>query len=280
MATASDAPTEIDSLSATSTQNTNINSEIAEPSSTNIDSQEVQAPLMNPAVKRARLEAAASPGPTADAPSPAQSSLAASSPGAPADEGAKLELLLSRLQPVLASDSKLPKGMKILTKAVEASLNEDTSELFFPVLEAALVPEARVHTETVRASFLELGQLLEVKMNAFKIERRFDVESWILSCTGHNGLFTDDSFRYNKAAKRLRDALIALDSHCGPKSIDFSTETEKRTPAELQLRKSVLISAMQTMLDSYRLSWARPTVDCMMKVGKLKYKARCKYSGI
>lgn len=194
--------------------------------------------------------------------------VASAGPESAAETAAKLKVLLEKLVPVLASDAKAPKGMPILLKAVEASLTADTAELFFPCFTAALQSEKRIHTAPMRATFLELGQLFDSKMDCFSKSRQYDVETWVLACVSHNLMFTDDTYRFVRGARRLAQALAALDPYFGPKFQDVFVAVVEVSPGQLTARKAVIVAACETMVhECYKYAWARPSVDSMFKVG-------------
>lgn len=183
------------------------------------------------------------------------------------DDRAKLELIVSKLTPLFSSDKKFSKGLKILQTALGSSLSDDTAELFTPCILVVLAQESRVHEDTCRPLFLEIGQTIEAKQDAFTHRNKYEVQTWILSCVYHNFMFTDDTYRFLKGAKRIQEALVALDLYCRPQALDFPVDVPPVSEDLLLSRKTVVLAALETMVVlCYKYAWARPSVDSIFKV--------------
>ena len=80
-------------------------------------------------------------------------------------------------------------------------------------------------------------------------------------------MFTDDTYRFVRGAKKVREYLRNLDVYCKAKSIDFAESGSENVTADaLQARKEAVVAALSTMVDCYKYAWAKPDIDSIFKV--------------
>lgn len=141
--------------------------------------------------------------------------------------------------------------MQLIQRLVEQHLRSETAVAIAELLRiVATSEEARNATPAARSAAQALLEAVGAKERCFPPELQEEVQAWQLRCVTQAQLFTDDSFQFARAMRRVTDAIRAL-------------------PAEPDARaatKEAAIACLRTAFDAWkRHRWARSPADLAFK---------------
>ncbi len=116
----------------------------------------------------------------------------------------------------------------------------------------------RVHHIDARQNFAALFQIVDmhrgVLIHANPELESDTIDNWVLDAVIHNELFTDDSFRFAKAAK-------AIMTHLNRRQEAVANENHN----DVQQLDAVLFPCLRTLMARHSTSWAKTSVEMVMK---------------
>lgn len=111
----------------------------------------------------------------------------------------------------IGNPAKFGKASKLALQLVQAgSVNTETCDHFFQILQAAMSSPSSSHDPALRADYQELFSAVQDILDCFNKQQQKQLETWIICAQVANDLFTDDSFVFSKASGRVRQAISSL----------------------------------------------------------------------
>jgi len=111
----------------------------------------------------------------------------------------------------IGNPAKFGKASKLALQLVQAgSVNTETCDHFFQILQAAMSSPSSSHDPALRADYQELFSAVQDILDCFNKQQQKQLETWIIRAQVANDLFTDDSFVFSKASGRVRQAISSL----------------------------------------------------------------------
>jgi hypothetical protein len=201
-------------------------------------------------------------------------------------KGIDVQATVAKISAHLLSDKKFGKASGLLQQLVEAELRPETASVFFTALQAIMppaVPLARLHGEKLRAAHLALVSAAHDKLGSFTAAQQPHVRTWAFMAVTTNQFFTDDTYQFANAAKRLKQAAHELealgegaraeqDEHNRPPPAAPAAGIMKKaavaTAAEVAAeRRGGLLACMEHMLPMYHIKWAQAPIRLSFQVG-------------
>lgn len=200
----------------------------------------------------------------------AKQETAKSQPTPDGDDARQFAAAAGKLRAALLASGmgKLPKAVALLTQLMDARLSGATGLQFAELVAHALMtPPQRLTDPAARPAVLALALLVTRRrpdFGALPAPLQYELDTAILQALHHNELFTDDSFRFAKAATVLRDAILGLRVSSSAADSDSSTPSADL----LTTRRGVLMLALETAFSSHKLPWARSSADLIFAAAK------------
>lgn len=111
----------------------------------------------------------------------------------------------------IGNPAKFGKASKLALQLVQAgSVNTDTCDHFFDILQVAMSSPSSSHDPALRADYHLLFTAVQDILDFFNKQQQKQLETWIIRAQVANDLFTDDSFVFSKASGRVRQAISSL----------------------------------------------------------------------
>ncbi|KAF0935447.1 hypothetical protein E2562_032696 [Oryza meyeriana var. granulata] len=111
----------------------------------------------------------------------------------------------------IGNPSKFSKASKLALQLIEAgSVKPGTISHFFAILEAAMSSPGACNEPSVRADYQALFNAAQGVTEFFNQQQKNQFDIWVLHAVVANDLFTDDSFVFSKAVRKIKDAISAL----------------------------------------------------------------------
>lgn len=111
----------------------------------------------------------------------------------------------------IGNPAKFGKASKLALQLVHAgSVNTDTCDHFFDILQVAMSSPSSSHDPALRADYHLLFTAVQDILDCFNKQQQKQLETWIIRAQVANDLCTDDSFVFSKASGRVRQAISSL----------------------------------------------------------------------
>eukprot|EP00040_Diaphanoeca_grandis_P039547 m.259383 g.259383 ORF g.259383 m.259383 type:complete len:361 (-) comp37964_c0_seq1:421-1503(-) len=188
-----------------------------------------------------------------------------------------LKIALGKIRTVFATENtetedNFKLACKLLHKAFSSSaaLSGDTKADYFETLACTQAKPERVVLDKYRGVIKSLFRLIDKTKDKFDDKHKYQLDTWMLRCQTHLLLFTDDTYQYNKAAKKFIDTMLEIDL-TNKKRIkelegtDQDHETIIADPKLVTERRQVILEIMPTLVSQAKLPWAVATVKNMFK---------------
>ncbi|GLJ42389.1 hypothetical protein SUGI_0877940 [Cryptomeria japonica] len=118
---------------------------------------------------------------------------------------------MQKISTHIGNPAKFSKASKLALQLVQAgSVNAETCDRFFEVLQAAMASPSSCTNPGLRADYHALFSAAQDIVNCFNKQQQQQLETWIIRAQVANDLFTDDSFIFSKASARVRQAISSL----------------------------------------------------------------------
>ena len=221
-----------------------------------------EPPSERPA-KRARAAAAEVAGDK-----PASTAADAGGAGPPGDEaGAALE----RLRGHVGSRKKFAKAAALAVRLLEggALRKKPHGEALYGLLAAALADPQAADAPELRRPYRRLFKAALDHAEVLPLRRLEAVNTFCLRAVVRPELHSDDSFAFNKAAARVKDAIDGLPAADGP--ADGASDGAPDGPAagggpDADWVRAAVVDCIRTAHGMYRLhAWARTTTDMLTR---------------
>lgn len=166
---------------------------------------------------------------------------------------------LQKIKPHLSKEKKFEKASGLLYQLMQAHLSEETADLFFDTIyESTLqAPGQDFYLRGgVRAPARALFDKLLRERDLFFLERQqYELETLRLRVAVAGDLRTDDTYQFSRAAKHLREALLAMDG-----AYDQAGGQ----------RKAALLCCMDEAFKAYGFQWAKTAIESAFQVATEK----------
>jgi len=164
---------------------------------------------------------------------------------------AKLQDAIVKVTLHVKNDKKFPKASAVLLAMVKNSLEATNAPWFVEALKACMFKPERVNVEGLRKPFLALFKEVAAKKACFPPDVQPLLDTWLLRAITVNEAYTDDTYQFAAAAKKLTEITDTISSHGGPE--------------ENKEYKAALVAGMEACYASFKWQWAKMPVEKLLK---------------
>ncbi|XP_002979276.2 uncharacterized protein LOC9660724 [Selaginella moellendorffii] len=204
---------------------------------------------------------------------------------------------LHKIKTHIGNPSKFSKACKLALQLLDAGSvgDDETSTLFFEMLEVAMSPPTKANAAAVRADYQQLFSAVQDKLNSYTPSQQEQIEVWALWAQLGNDFYTDDTFVFSRAAGRLKQLITALPEAVAEDAVESNPEStadaEEVDPFGLDAllpnkedkckkkaknettggknlqrdRREALIECLTIAAKRYKQAWAQTIVDIAAK---------------
>jgi hypothetical protein len=174
------------------------------------------------------------------------------------DMDVNVEAVLETLSKHLLNDKKFLKSCDLLVKLINHKLTQQNAEFFYNCIATLMTscPERNVTNEIFSKGYKQIFNALNPKFDAFDEKTRYRLITFSLYAWTRCDMLTDDSFQFAKSCRIVRDSFSELSNYV--EDMDLNDDKVER------LR--VLIATLETAIESYKWSWAKPPIESLIKL--------------
>ena len=168
-----------------------------------------------------------------------------------------------RLAAHITSAAKFNKVAAMAYALLEGGrVTRENAGAFFAVLAAAMAEPTRLRDKTYRVAFRKLFRAAVTRAHLFPESAQLQLRVWEVHVLAQADLFTDDTFQFNHAAKRVRECLEGLP--CVYKALE-PEGAKHHAEAERPVWAEALYDCVEAAMQHHKYGWAKTTCDMLVK---------------
>ncbi|TDH71641.1 hypothetical protein CCR75_001761 [Bremia lactucae] len=179
-----------------------------------------------------------------------------------AEEPPDLRATVAKLERYMLISKKFAKASALYCQLIKTQLTIETSELFLTTLTNVI--DEKGEFLSGQKDFQTLIETLDAKQNvlfsvkgAKLIERRQKLDTWKILAITHAELFTDETYQFNKAAKKVKHRFEEI------------VHNDQNRDEDIRKRRlhSELMPLLRTLYSKLSTPWATTIVESVLALG-------------